>query len=182
MTRLLLVRHARPSANWDRDLDAGLDDVGVEQARALVDGLGPAGPLPIVTSPMRRTRETAAPLAAHWRAEPRLEPAVGEIPSPVDDLAARGAWLREVLGGRWRDLSSDLLEWRGALVDALVAMREPTVVVSHYVAINVAVGAATGDDRLISFAPGHASVTELAVEGGRLRLVALGDEATTAIS
>ncbi len=90
MTRLLLVRHARPSANWDRDLDAGLDDVGVLQARGLVAGLGPTGPLPIVTSPMRRTRETAAPLAAHWRAEPRVESAVGEIPSPVDDLAGRG--------------------------------------------------------------------------------------------
>jgi broad specificity phosphatase PhoE len=130
---------------------------------------------------MRRTRETAAPLAAHWHAVPRIEPAVGEIPSPVDDLEGRGAWLRQVLGGRWATQPAELRRWRDALVGALLGIGEPTVVVSHYVAINAAVGAATSDDRLISFSPGHASVTELAVEDGRLRVVALGEESITTV-
>jgi len=192
MTRLLLVRHAHPSANWDRDIDAGLDGLGDDQARALVDVLAPRGPLPIVTSPLRRTRETAAPLAEHWGLAPRVEHAVGEIPSPVEHavgeipspvehLAARGAWLREVLAGRWSDAGPALHRWRAALLDALLATEAPTVIVSHYVAINTAVGAATGDDRLITFAPAHTSITELVVEDGTLRVVALGDEGTTTI-
>jgi broad specificity phosphatase PhoE len=177
----LLVRHARPSANWDRAPDAGLDEIGEGQARALVDVLGAGDPLPIVTSPMRRTRETAAPLAAHWGIAPLVESAVSEIPSPIDEVADRGAWLREVLGGRWEDASAALHRWRSDLLETLVAVAVPTVVVTHYVAINAAVGAATGDDRLISFAPGHTSITELAVIDGALRLVVLGDEATTTI-
>jgi broad specificity phosphatase PhoE len=182
MTRLLLVRHAHPSANWDRDLDAGLDELGEQQAHALADALAPGRPRPVRTSPLRRTRETAVPLAARWGVAVDIERAVGEIPSPVDDLAMRGQWLREVLAGRWTDATPALLQWRTALLEALVAIEVPTVVVSHYVAINAAVGAATGDDRLISFSPGHASVTELVVEDGQLHLVALGAEATTAIS
>ena len=181
MTRLLLVRHAHPGANWDRDVDAGLDQLGDHQARALVDALVSRGPWPIVTSPMRRTRETAAPLAERWGLTPRVEPAVGEIPSPVEDLAARGVWLREVLSSRWSDVGPELLRWRAGLLDALLAIEVPTVVVSHYVAINAAVGAATGDDRLITFSPGHTSITELAVEDGALRVVALGDEAATTV-
>ncbi len=181
MTRLLLVRHAHPSANWDRAPDAGLDEVGEGQARALVATLGPSGPLALVVSPMRRTRETAAPLAAHWGTASQVEPAVSEIPSPIDEVAERGAWLREVLGGRWEDVSPALHRWRSDLLEALVAVEVPTVVVTHYVAINAAVGAATGDDRLISFAPDHTSITELAVVDGTLRLVVLGDEATTTI-
>ena len=39
--------------------DPGLDPVGFEQARDLAARLGPLGPLPLVTSPLRRTRETA---------------------------------------------------------------------------------------------------------------------------
>ena len=181
MTRLLLVRHAHPSANWDRDVDAGLDGLGDRQARALVDVLAPSGPLPIVTSPLRRTRETAAPLAEHWGLTPVAEHAVGEIPSPVDDLVQRGAWLREVLAGRWSDAGPELHRWRTALLEALRAIEVPTVVVTHYVAINAAVGAATGDDRLVTFSPGHASITELVVEDGALRVVALGDEGMTTI-
>lgn len=181
MTRLLLVRHAHPSASWDRDVDAGLDGMGDDQARALVAVLAPRGPHPIVTSPLRRTRETAAPLAEHWGLAPRVEHAVGEIPSPVEHVAARGAWLREVLAGRWSDVAPSLHRWRAALLDALLAIEAPTVIVSHYVAINAAVGAATGDDRLIVFSPAHTSITELVVADGTLRVVALGDEGTTTI-
>jgi len=181
MTRLLLVRHAHPSANWDHDVDAGLDGLGDRQARALIGALAPNGSMPIVTSPLRRTRETAAPLAEHWGLTPLVADAVGEIPSPVDDLAGRGAWLRTVLAGRWSDAGPELHRWRRVLLDALHAIVVPTVVVSHYVAINTAVGAAAGDDRLVTFSPGHASITELAVDDGVLRVVALGAEATTTI-
>jgi broad specificity phosphatase PhoE len=55
------------------------------------------------------------------------------------------------------------------------------VVFSHFVAINVAVGEATGDDRVTVFSPDHCSVTVLDVVDGTLRLVERGAEAATRV-
>jgi len=177
MTRLLLVRHARPTENWDSAPDAGLDALGREQAASLVDLLGGDAPRPVLTSPLRRARETAAPLAAHWGVEAHVVPAVGEIAAPHVGPADRVAWLRGVLGGTWSEVDDRLVAWRLALLDALTAIERESIVFSHFVAINTAVGAATGDERVMCFAPAHASVTEVAVDDGALRLVARGAEA-----
>jgi len=67
------------------------------------------------------------------------------------------------------------------VVDALSAIAETSVVVSHYIAINVAVGEATGDDRVVAFAPDNCSVTIVDVEHGTLRLVERGAEAATRV-
>ena len=75
MAVIQLVRHGRAAAGWDTDPDPGLDAVGRSQADALAERLGPSTPLPIVTSPFRRCRETAAPLAVRWAATPVVEPA-----------------------------------------------------------------------------------------------------------
>jgi hypothetical protein len=53
----------------------------------------------------------------------------------------------------------------------LVARAEDAVVVSHFVAINVAVGRAIGDDRVVCVRPGSGSRTVLDTAGGALRLV-----------
>lgn len=177
MTRLLLVRHARPTENWDAAPDAGLDDVGRDQAAGLVEVLGAAPPVPVLTSPLRRARETAAPLAAHWSREPSVLEAVGEIAAPHVESEERVAWLRNVLGGSWAEVDDRLATWRSTLLEALGAIESDSVVFTHFVAINTAVGAATGDDRVMCCAPAHASVTELTVDRGTLRLVALGDQA-----
>lgn len=179
--RLLLVRHAYPAADWNASADSGLDATGDAQARALIDVLGSGGPRPLVVSPLRRTRATAAPLARHWGLEPTIEPAVGEIPAPTPDPEARGAWLREVLDGRWSDAGPEVAQWRSLLLETLVGMADGTVVVSHFVAINAAVGAATGTDRIVTFSPAHCSRTELEVVDGALRVVALGGEARTQV-
>lgn len=179
MARLLLIRHGKAAAGWDQDLDPGLDALGREQAEAMAAALAARGPLPILVSPMRRTRETAAPLERVW--SPALvEPAVSEVPSPATDLAQRRAWLTALMGRRWR-VDDDLAGWRGALLSRLCAIREDTAIVSHHIALNVAVGAATGDERVICFHPDHCSVTELETDGRTLRLLALGREAATEI-
>jgi broad specificity phosphatase PhoE len=177
--RLVLVRHGRAAAAWDADRDPGLDAAGREQAEALAAALSPDGPLPIVVSPLRRTRETAAVLERVWGVVAAVEPAVGEIRAPVDDLAARGEWLRGVYRGRWAEQDDALLRWRHRLLTALGALDRPAVVVTHFFGINAAVGAACGDDRLVSFRPDHCSRTVLENEGGRLRLVHLGAEGAT---
>jgi broad specificity phosphatase PhoE len=71
--------------------------------------------------------------------------------------------------------------WRHQLLATLAALERATVVVTHFFAINAAVGAASGDDRLVSFRPDHCSRTVLENEGGRLRLVQLGAEGATSV-
>lgn len=182
MPRLFLVRHGRAAAGWGDDHDPGLDDVGRAQADAAASSLAPLGPLPVVVSPLRRTRETAVAFERVWPdIAARVDPTVGEIPSPTDDLAAREAWLVGVLSGRWSDVDDARRGWRRDVVDALLAMRDDTVVVTHFVAINAAVGAATDDDRLVCFRPDNCSVTVLEHDGSALRVVELGAERGTAV-
>jgi broad specificity phosphatase PhoE len=183
MTTLYLVRHGRPLARYDQDHDPGLDEVGAQQARAAAEELAPVGPLPIVTSPLRRTRETAAPFEQRWKVTATVEPAVGEINSPTDDLAERSAWLAEILRGnrRWDDLDEERQRWRVGVIDALLAIDVDTVVVTHYIAINAAVGAATADDRVLNFRPDNCSCTVLESDGRAVTLVELGRQAETAV-
>ena len=181
MPRLYLVRHARPEATFSEAADAGLDRTGLEQAEAVADRLAALGPLDIVVSPLKRTRETAAPLERRWTRSGRVEPGVGEIPSPMADPAARGVWLRQVLQGRWHDTDAAIQAWRRTVIATLTQIAEPAVVFSHFVAINVAVGEATGDDRVTAFSPDHCSVTVIDVADGTLRLVERGAEAATRV-
>jgi broad specificity phosphatase PhoE len=173
MTRLLLVRHARPAAGFDAARDPGLDAVGREQAQGLVARVG-SERLCLLTSPLRRARETAAPLARHWQCPVAVATAFGEIPTPDGSPAHRAAWLRGLLDRRWPEVdphrSAPLLAWRSVLLEALAAIPTDSVVVSHFVAINTVVGCATGDDRLVSCSPGHASVTEVEVSADRVTL------------
>jgi broad specificity phosphatase PhoE len=169
MTRLLLVRHARPASGFDAARDPGLDTVGREQADALVTRLGNEQ-LRLVTSPLRRARETAAPLARHWGCPAEVSAAFGEIPTPDGSPAQRAEWLRVLLTRRWTDVDPSLVAWRTALLEALAAVPTDSVVVSHFVAINTVIGCATGDDRLVSCSPGHASVTEVHLDPGGVTL------------
>jgi broad specificity phosphatase PhoE len=179
VVRLYLVRHGKAAASFSEARDPGLDEAGAAQAEAMAGRLAPLGPLPIVTSPLRRTRETAMPLERRWRFSARIEPAVGEIPSPTDDPAARGEWLRGVMAGAWSAQPDALRVWRRQVIDALLGVPRTTVVVTHFVAINVAVGCAEVDDRVVTFAPDNCSVTVLDVDDGHLRLVRRGVERAT---
>jgi broad specificity phosphatase PhoE len=145
--------------------------------------LAGTGPKPIVVSPLRRTRETAAALESVWNSTATVDPTVGEIPSPTDDLGGRGAWLRQVMRGRWSDLDDDYQQWRKALLDAVRSLDRDTIVVTHFVAINVVAGAALDDDRLVLFAPDYCSRTTIDVDptSGATTIVELGAQAQTVV-
>jgi len=136
---LVLVRHGRAAAGWGEDLDPGLDDVGRAQAQTAANVLVPLGPLPVVVSPLRRARETAAPLEERWGVIATVDPSVGEIDSPSPDLGQREAWLRELMRGTWSDAPA-LAPWRLGVIAALAGIGTDAVVVSHFVAINAAIG------------------------------------------
>jgi len=182
MATLFLVRHGRAAAGFDGHHDPGLDDLGRAQAASTATVLAPLGPLAIYSSPLARARETAIPLAERWGIEPVIEHRVTEIPSPTDDLAERAVWLRNAMQGRWRALPADLQRWRHTLIERLLAIDEDSVVFCHYIAINVAVGAALSDDRLVCFRPDNGSITRLANNDGRLRVIELGRESESLVN
>lgn len=189
MPRLYLVRHAKPAASWSEDPDPGLDETGFAQARSTAEALaGALSRLPLYTSPMRRCRETAEPLRQIWFCDAVSMAAVAEIPSPPIDLAARHDWLIASMRGTWRQLhenapagSIDYVEWRRALIESLLAIDHDCVICTHFIAINVAVGAAQKRDEVVCFRPDHASVTVVSNDNRRLRLVELGREADTLV-
>lgn len=180
--RIALVRHGRASAGWNVDPDPGLDDIGRRQAAdaavALADWQGAA----LVTSPLRRCQETAAAIAAGTGRSVRIEPRVAEIPSPEGvAMAERVDWLRAAMAGTWDELGPRYTAYRDGVVAAITGLREPTVVVSHFVAINAVIGAALGDDRLLIRSLDNCSVTVVDVIDGVVRLVSGGHEADTLI-
>jgi broad specificity phosphatase PhoE len=183
MSRLYLVRHGRAAASFAEAADPGLDHLGRDQAEKAGERLAPLGPLAIVSSPLKRARETAAPLAALWKRQPMIELAVAEIPSPSHmNFAERAEWLRGFMAGSWKSATPELEEWRRNAVAALEACRRDTVVFTHFIAINVAAGAVLGDDRVVVFRPDNCSVTIFDVEGGSLKLVERGHEAETKVN
>jgi broad specificity phosphatase PhoE len=174
VAKIYLIRHGEASAHWTDATDPGLSARGTEQARAAARILTPRGPLAIASSPLKRARETAAPLEAAWQVTARIVEAVAEVPSPGIPLGERSTWLTRVMQGSWSDADSGLRTWRGTLLDFLTGCETDTVVFSHYVAINAALGAALGRDEFEPFQPANASITILDNDGGRLQLIEQG--------
>ena len=185
---LYLIRHGKPATAWgEADDDPGLDEAGKAQAITVAKRLMTLPvderPRAVVSSPLRRCRETAQPLADMLGVEVEIDPAVGEIPTPRALTAAeRPAWLRSAFTGAWGEIKGDIdyEAWRRSAAVG-VAKRKNTAIFSHFVAINGVVSVIRDDDRVIGFRPGHTSVTTLRVDDGALTLVALGDEAETSV-
>lgn len=181
-----MIRHGRPASTWGGDdTDPGLDDTGRVQAEQAAEALLalPERPLRVVSSPLRRCRETAEPFARALGVSVEIDPAVGEIPTPAAvPHEDRPEWLRKAFGGRWSEIDGDLDygQWRAEVAEAL-ARHAGAAVFSHYVAINAAVSLATGDDRVLAFRPDHCSITAFEVTPGGLILTRKGREAATQV-
>jgi broad specificity phosphatase PhoE len=182
MTRLFLIRHGEPEAAWGGAVDdPGLSQTGRMQAEAAAAELTTFGELAVLSSPMRRCRETAEPYARRVGLTPAIEPRVSEVATP-SGIADRRAWLLQNFpwqGGparAWSDLSSELSAWRDQMLGCVRALDQDCAVFTHFIAINVIVGAALARNETIVCKPGYASITELSVEGGAIRVVRLGEE------
>ena len=175
MPRLYLIRHGEPAGTFTASRDPGLSPLGHEQAKAAAETLHAFGALDVISSPLKRAQETAAPYAALRGVKPRIATAVAEIPTPAHvGFEKRGDWLRGVMMGSWREAEPELRAWRTQVVAFLKDLPRDTAIFSHYVAINVAVAAARDDDRITVFAPTHCSITVLDATADALIEVELG--------
>jgi broad specificity phosphatase PhoE len=184
--RLHLVRHGRAAAGWNVDRDPVLDELGQQQAIDVAQHLVGLGRLPVYSSPLRRCQETSGPLCALWNTTPTIEPRVAEIPSPVGvALEERVEWLRGAMAGTWTQLGvSDgdvYTQYRRSLLDALSAMPHDAVIFSHFIAINVVIGEALSDDRLVVKSLDNCSVTSVLIHEGTFTIEEMGREADTLI-
>lgn len=175
---LHIVRHGRTAANAAGVLlgriDAPLDELGREQAAALAGALGPVDR--IVTSPLTRTRETAAAIAERAGVgvevdERWIELDYGELDGvPLGDVPAKtwAAWRGDVgfapPGGE--SLAGLGVRVRAALDDLVAdATGRQVVVVTHVSPIKAAVAWAlgVGDEVTWRMFVGPASITRVAV-------------------
>ncbi len=181
--QIYLVRHGEAAAHWHEADDPGLSELGRLQAadatRQLLERVGPG--IRLLSSPMLRTRETAAPLAAALGAEVGISGRFREIPTPVA-RPERQRWLGSIARQSWAEQVELVRKWRSDLLAELRAIEEPTVVFTHFMVLNAIVGELQGHDRVVSFLPDNASVTTLRREGDGFELLELGRQFRTRVN
>ncbi|GAB3281582.1 histidine phosphatase family protein [Parahaliea aestuarii] len=183
MTAILLVRHGEAAAEWGQHEDPGLSELGRQQAGTTAEELGTRidASWRIASSPRARAVETAAPLLEICGLPLSIDQAYSEVPAPVA-MHQRRHWLREFMRQQWSAQPESLWQWRRAIVAGLQGLQHPTVVFTHFLVINAAVAEAEGRDEVLSFWPDNASVTELRLDGGRLKLTSLGRSLQTLVN
>lgn len=178
--KLYLVRHGEAAARWSQSRDPGLSECGRQQARSICERFCDHTPMKVVTSPLLRARETAAPLAAMWGVDVRADDAYRELPSLVS-FEERAAWLKRVMQGTWDEVDEALVNWRDIAWCAFKSIDTDAIVFSHFMLINAILGRLTGDDRLVSFEPDYISVTAFAVGDDGVELIELGKALETVV-
>ncbi len=181
MKTITLVRHGKAAAGWE-DADPPLDQTGLAQAEAMAAAIG-GEPRPLFASPLRRTRETAGALERLWGVDAVVESGVGEVAAPMDSLEERVAWIGPFLRGTYADAGDVYEKWRDSVLDVLRALPDGSVVVSHFVAINVAIGKAWADDRVTCHPVDNCSITVIEIDDAdEWRVASLGEAATTHVN
>lgn len=189
--QLLLIRHGLPVRVENPDgqpADPELAEAGRWQAERVAEWLASERIDALYTSPLRRARETAAPLAAKLTLEPRVEAGVMELNhlsnayEPLEDLKARNPeeWRRAVTGGLYAGV--DLPTFRAQVVEALGRVvaghaGETVAVFCHGGVINAWSGDVLGvEEPFFFFEPGYSSICRfLATRSGQRSVVSLNE-------
>ena len=183
---LLLVRHALPVRidGGDGPADPDLSEAGHRQAEALGAWLADEGVDAIWSSPMRRARQTAAP----------LEAATGLVASVDDDLVEFDADQPHYIpmeeldsdDPRWRELIERLgapeqfafRDKAAAAVERIVVAHpgQRVVVVCHGGVVNAYLSQILGIDRPLFFEPTYTSISRvMASSRGHRSLVSVNE-------
>ncbi|HEV7524557.1 MAG TPA: histidine phosphatase family protein [Acidimicrobiia bacterium] len=185
---LLWVRHGEPeriAAGTGVPANPALTALGREQAERLAAWLA-AEPVDIVlSSPQRRARETAEPIARVHGLEVEVAPGLMEYDAqsdhyiPMEELrATNDPQLTAMYEGRWEQFGAepaDQFRTRiSSVVDEIVAAHagQRVVAVCHGGVINVAFAIALGLDRHLWFEPHYTSLSRMIASRTGVRSVA----------
>lgn len=172
--QLWMIRHALPLRveGATGAADPGLATEGHDQARRLADWLR-GGPIEAVwSSPLRRARETAAPLAAALGVDVLVDDDLAEWDRdadayiPLEELKAEGdPRYQELVDGTWagEDEGAAFASRLLAAMDRIVAAHPggEVAVVCHGGVINVYVAHVLGLGQAMFFHPGYTSVSRV---------------------
>lgn len=174
---LVIVRHGRPEHIEDASgaADPGLAVIGREQAERVGEYLAPMGIDVVVTSPLVRARQTAAPLARLLGLEPIVVEGVAEydrhdssyVPAEVTrqlirDGATDEGWA-DPLGGLGDD---EKRRWMAGVGEAFATIVQENsgrrvAVFCHGMVTSVWFAQVLGIDDTIRFVPDYAGVTRV---------------------
>jgi 2,3-bisphosphoglycerate-dependent phosphoglycerate mutase len=175
---LLLIRHAEPvrivAGEVHGPADPGLTERGIDQAARLAAWLAADGVDVIATSPLRRARETAAPLVDALGVEPTVVDGLAEYDAhsgeyiPIEELRALkdDRWYATI-EGRWADVGGvDPRVFQEQVVPAIddLIARHPgrrVAAFSHGGVVNVYLAHLLGIERLLWFHPEYTSISRV---------------------
>jgi broad specificity phosphatase PhoE len=172
--QLLLIRHALPLRSTHQEgADPELSDLGVEQARRLPPAVERHSIARVISSPQRRSLQTAAPVANTFGLEVRVDDRLAEYDRdlahyvPIEEIRTEFPEQWERLAGGHLPIGVDedaFLKRVFAAVDDIVGSgdHDDTVAVfSHGGVINVILHRILVTQRLLSFPIDYASITRL---------------------
>jgi probable phosphoglycerate mutase len=190
---LLLIRHALPIRieGAEGAADPPLAELGRRQAEALAEHLVDEGVDVLVTSPMRRALETAAPVAERLGLEPQVVDGIAEFDRgsnwyiPIEELRAAGdpRWL-SYLDEHWgTDAADDPTGFRAgvvASVEEIVAAHPGAKVaaVAHGGVLNAYVAHVLQTPLGGVFEPAYTSITRILASRDGHRMIKSVNEAS----
>ncbi|MFV0525389.1 MAG: histidine phosphatase family protein [Acidimicrobiales bacterium] len=180
------MRHARPEHIEDAEgpADPELTEVGHRQAKAMADWLASEDLHALYTSPMRRARQTAAPLEAVTGLTATVVSGVREYDAeastyiPVEVMRSdKEAWRRFLDNEMAADRSAFAAEVAETLRDLIAAHRgERIAVVCHGGVINMWASELLGLEPQMFFNPDYTSINRFrAASTGERSIVSLNE-------
>ncbi|HEU5265209.1 MAG TPA: histidine phosphatase family protein [Jatrophihabitans sp.] len=182
MTDLLLLRHALPVSGH---ADPGLSEVGQAQAERVAQWLTGRHIDAVVTSPLRRARETAAVIEAALKLTAEVVPDLREwelddpdyVYDAVEDMAADDPRLLAVAEGRYDDFvpQLDTVAFQRRTVSAIESVfarynhGETVVVSTHGGFISAYLGYVIGSHQVMWFNAEYTGISRVTrMPGGRV--------------
>jgi 2,3-bisphosphoglycerate-dependent phosphoglycerate mutase len=176
---LLLIRHAEPErvapGSASKPADPVLTERGREQARRLARWLGREPLDAVLTSPLRRSHETAAVVGDALGIDVEVVDGLKEYDAqsdyyiPVEELReTRDHHWRAMVEGRWKELGGEDPDvFQGRVVPSVddIIRRFPgarVAAVCHGGVINVYLAALLRLERHLWFEPGYTSISRVA--------------------
>ena len=182
---IYLIRHGEARKSWDEDKDPGLSFKGKEQALKLGRFLNEDlknKKFKIISSPLKRAQETARPFSKERKQKITINTKFSEIPSPGVSMKDRSNWLGTIFNIDIENLEEPQNLWKNNILEEIKNTKEPTLIFSHFMVINVVLNKIFNHKKLVVFRPDNCSVTKIQVLNQKIKLIEQGQELFTIVN